>query len=280
MEVEQLEEIIIPDYNYLIKELKDNIISIFIIGSMKEQKTKLKKYNDYDVRIVVKNMDVITYKVIVDFNEIIKQKISSTLNIDVNYSFIIGPSRYITKSSINLLIHCIPMTMEILDGLPLTHKYSYSCNYRMIFGEDILEQYKTIKYTGKDIIECTEGIDYCVDMINNNIIKYANWKINNDSINVINDEQTMDEYSMFEVLRYSVTKALYNSIQLDKWNGKRTFDNIKDNLKALDISDEIINDIGVLESCSFEAYEKNKEKLKNETIEVLKKIKQHVMLNK
>lgn len=280
MEVEQLEEIITPDYNYLIKRLKDNLISIFIIGSMKEQKTKLQKYNDYDVRIVVKNMDLFTYKVIVDFNEIIKHKISSILNIDVNYSFIIGPARYITRSSINLLIHCIPMTMETLDGLPLTHKYSYSCNYRMIFGEDILEQYKTIKYTGKDIIECTEGIDYCVDMINNNIIKYANWKINNDSLNVINDEQTMDECSMFEVLRYSVTKALYNSIQLDKWKGKKTSDNMKDNLKALDISDEIINDIEVLESCSFETYEKNKEKFKNETIEVLKKIKQHVMINK
>ena len=280
MQVKQLEEIITPDYDYLIKELKDNIISIFIIGSMKEPKTKLKKYNDYDVRIVVKNMDVFTYKVIVNFNENIKQKISSMLNIDVNYSLIIGPARYITKSTINLLIHCIPMTMETLDSLPLTHKYSYSCNYRIIFGKDILKQYKTIRYTGKDIIECTEGINYCVNMINNNIIKYANWKISNDSIDVINDEQTMDEHSMFEVLRYSVTKALYNSIQLDKWNGKKTFENMEANLKTLDINDKVINDIRVLVNCNFESYEKNKEEFKNETIEVLKKIKQHVLLNK
>ena len=261
------------------KELKDNIISIFVIGSMQEPKTKLKKYNDYDLRIVVKTMDASTYKAIVNFNETIKQKISSMLNINVNYSFIIGPVRHITKSNINLLIHCIPMTMVILDDLPLTHKYSYSCNYRIIFGKDILEQYKSIRYTGKDIIECTEGIDYCVDMINNNTMKYANWKINNKSINVINNEQKMDDYSMFEVLRYSVTKSLFNSVQLDRWNGKKTYDNVKDNLKALDINDKIINDIEMLSSCSFESYEENKEKFKKETIEVLDKIKQHIILN-
>ena len=54
MKVEQIEEIIEPDYEYLVKELKDNIISIFIIGSMQNSKMELKKNNDYDLRIVVK----------------------------------------------------------------------------------------------------------------------------------------------------------------------------------------------------------------------------------
>ena len=182
MKVEQIEEIIEPDYEYLVRELKDNIISIFVIGSMQKSKMELKKNNDYDLRIVVKIMDEYTYRVIVNFNETIKKKIISRLNIDVNYSLIIGPARYITKSKITLLIHCIPLTIETLDNLPLTHKYSYSNNYRLIFGKDILKQYKTIRYSGKDIIECIEGINYCIDMINNNTLKYTEWKIDNKSI--------------------------------------------------------------------------------------------------
>ena len=61
--------------------MKNNLISIFVIGSMQEPKTKLKRYNDYDLRIVVKNMNESTYKTIVDFNENIKQKIKLNLNI-------------------------------------------------------------------------------------------------------------------------------------------------------------------------------------------------------
>lgn len=276
MKVEQIEEIIEPDYEYLVKELKDNIISIFIIGSMQNSKMELKKNNDYDLRIVVKKMDEYTYRVIVNFNETIKKKIISRLNIDVNYSLIIGPARYITKSKITLLIHCIPLTIETLDNLPLTHKYSYSNNYRLIFGKDILKQYKTIRYSGKDIIECTEGINYCIDMINNNTLKYAEWKINNKSIKVMNETQRMDENIMFEVLRYSISKSIYNSIQINKWKGKERYNNEKDYLKSLNINDRIINDVENLISCNFESFKRNKERFKKETLEILETIKQHI----
>ena len=276
MKVEQIEEIIEPDYEYLVKELKDNIISIFIIGSMQNSKMELKKNNDYDLRIVVKKMDEYTYRVIVNFNETIKKKIISRLNIDVNYSLIIGPARYITKSKITLLIHCIPLTIETLDNLPLTHKYSYSNSYRLIFGKDILKQYKTIRYSGKDIIECTEGINYCIDMINNNTLKYAEWKINNKSIKLMNETQKMDENIMFEVLRYSISKSIYNSIQINKWKGKERYNNEKDYLKSLNINDRIINDVENLISCNFESFKRNKERFKKETLEILETIKQHI----
>lgn len=276
MKVEQIEEIIEPDYEYLVKELKDNIISIFIIGSMQNSKMELKKNNDYDLRIVVKKMDEYTYRVIVNFNETIKKKIISRLNIDVNYSLIIGPARYITKSKITLLIHCIPLTIETLDNLPLTHKYSYSNNYRLIFGKDILKQYKTIRYSGKDIIECTEGINYCIDMINNNTLKYAEWKINNKSIKLMNETQRMDENIMFEVLRYSISKSIYNSIQINKWKGKERYNNEKDYLKSLNINDRNINDVENLISCNFESFKRNKERFKKETLEILETIKQHI----
>ena len=84
---------------------------------------------------------------------------------------------------------------------------------------------------------------------------------------------------MFEVLRYSVSKSLYNTVQLDKWNGIKTYDNMRDNLKALDIDSEVINDIEMLSNCSFETYEGNKEKLRRETINALEKIKEHIIVN-
>lgn len=276
MKVEQIEEIIEPDYEYLVRELKDNIISIFVIGSMQKSKMELKKNNDYDLRIVVKIMDEYTYRVIVNFNETIKKKIISRLNIDVNYSLIIGPARYITKSKITLLIHCIPLTIETLDNLPLTHKYSYSNNYRLIFGKDILKQYKTIRYSGKDIIECIEGINYCIDMINNNTLKYTEWKIDNKSIKLMNETQKMNENIMFEVLRYSLSKSIYNAIQINKWKGKKTYNNEKEYLESLNINDRIINDVENLISCNFESFKGNKERFKKETLEILETIKQHI----
>ena len=276
MKVEQIEEIIEPDYEYLVRELKDNIISIFVIGSMQKSKMELKKNNDYDLRIVVKIMDEYTYRVIVNFNETIKKKIISRLNIDVNYSLIIGPARYITKSKITLLIHCIPLTIETLDNLPLTHKYSYSNNYRLIFGKDILKQYKTIRYSGKDIIECIEGINYCIDMINNNTLKYTEWKIDNKSIKLMNETQKMNENIMFEVLRYSLSKSIYNAIQINKWKGKKTYNNEKEYLESLNINDRIINDVENSISCNFESFKGNKERFKKETLEILETIKQHI----
>ena len=68
-------------------------------------------------------------------------------------------------------------------------------------------------------------------------------------------------------------------MQLDKWNGIKTYDNMRDNLKALDIDSEVINDIEMLSNCSFETYEGNKEKLRRETINALEKIKEHIIVN-
>ena len=69
MTVEEIENIIDAEYRNLINKINENLISIFIIGSMKEQYTELKKYNDYDLRIVVKDMNKYTYEVIKNFNE-------------------------------------------------------------------------------------------------------------------------------------------------------------------------------------------------------------------
>lgn len=278
MTVEQIEDIISPEYKELIDEIKENLISIFIIGSMKDKKAKLKKYNDYDLRIVVKNLDKFTYEIIEKFNKKIKQKLQN-YNLDVEYSFIIGPVRHITKSTTNLLIHCLPMTEESLEALPLTHRYSYSCNYRIIYGADIIKKYNSIRYTGKDIIECTEGINYCIQMIESNTIQYGIWKEKDNKMQVINEKKKMDDYMSFEVLRYSISKSLDNTMKRISWKGKSIPDDIDRRLKVVyaEINTETINKFNTLLNGTFEQYISNREELKEDTLNILEKTKEYII---
>lgn len=278
MTVEQIEDIISPEYKELIDEIKENLISIFIIGSMKDKEAKLKKYNDYDLRIVVKNLDKFTYEIIEKFNKKIKQKLQN-YNLDVEYSFIIGPVRHITKSTTNLLIHCLPMTEESLEALPLTHRYSYSCNYRIIYGADIIKKYNSIRYTGKDIIECTEGINYCIQMIESNTIQYGIWKEKDNKMQVINEKKKMDDYMSFEVLRYSISKSLDNTMKRISWKGKSIPDDIDRRLKVVyaEINTETINKFNTLLNGTFEQYISNREELKEDTLNILEKTKEYII---
>lgn len=280
MTVEEIENIIDTEYRNLINKINENLISIFIIGSMKDKHTELKKYNDYDLRIVVKDMNKYTYEVIKNFNEKIK-KILQNYNLNVDYSFIIGPVRHITKSETNLLIHCLPMTEDTLEGLPLTHRYSYSCNYRIIYGMDIIKKYNNIRFTGKDVIECTEGIDYCIQIIKSNTIQYGIWKEKNDNIQVFNEKREMNDYMLFEVLRYSILKSLDNTMKIISWKNKFVPKDIKKRLEIVyvEINDEMMNKIDMLLNGTFEQYIKNKEEIKKYTLIILEKIRKYILTN-
>ncbi len=280
MTVEEIENIINSEYTKFIDKINENLISIFIIGSMQDKNTELKKYNDYDLRIVVKNMNKYTYEEIKNFNERIK-KILQNYNINVDYSFIIGPVRHITKSETNLLIHCLPMTEDTLEGLPLTHRYSYSCNYRIIYGIDVIKKYNSIRFTGKDVIECTEGIDYCIQMIKSNIIQYGIWKEVNGTVQVFGEKKIMDDYMLFEVLRYSISKSLDNTMKIISWKNKFTPEETKERIRIVcaKVSDEMMNKINILLNGTFEQYIKNKEEIKKHTLIILENIKKYIIAN-
>ncbi len=273
--VADIELLIQSDINKTIKRLGDNLISVFIIGSMTNLEKEMQRYNDYDIRFLVKEMNIEAYKEIEQFNKNAIRKIEKEFMIDTNYSFIIGPVRHITKSKINLLFHCIPMTINSLDGLPLTHKYSYSDNYRIIYGEDILKKYKKIRFEGNDIIECTEGIDYCIKMIENNCLTYVEWLKEGRKISLKETNKYMDDYMLFEVLRYSITKSLDNTIKWLSWKGEEIPDDIKSRLKEIDtnIDEDTLKKIECLIEGSFEKFLKNKNELKQITIEILNRIK-------
>lgn len=277
LEVADIEKCISNEYDEVIEKLKDNIISVFVIGSMRDPKQKLKQFNDYDIRFILREMNIDTYNILIDFNKKIKKNVMK-LGIDVDYSFIIGPVRHITESSINLLIHCIPMTIESLEGLPLTHRYSYSCNYRILYGEDVLEKFKKIRFSGNDIIECTEGINYCINMINTNTIKYTEWNLDDNRLLIRDKEKIMNKKMLFEVLRYSLMKSLDNTIKWSEWHGKNISFNWKERLLLIDesLKEEDIQVTQMIVDGDFNTYKKNKDKFKKTTIEILEKIKKYI----
>ena len=272
--VYDIEKYIESDYKVLINNLKDNLISIFIIGSMVDKNKLLTQYNDYDIRVLIKNIDKKTYNAIKEFNVNIKSKLSK-IGINTEYSFLVGPVRYITKSKVNLLLHCLPMTEESLDELPLTHKYSYSQNYRIIYGADKIKKYDKIRYSEKDIIFCPEGIDYCLNMINNNTLYYLEWKELNGEMELVKNESIMDDYTLFEVLRYSISKSLDNSIRMMRWSKNINANNIIEKIILIDntINKRTIDNINSLLYGTFEEFINRKEEFVNLTKELLYRIR-------
>jgi hypothetical protein len=258
--VNDFEEFIKEEYKNLIFSLNDNITSIFVIGSMVNKKKKLPKYGDYDLRIILKYINKKHFSLIEKFVKVISLKLIKN-GIDCNYSFIIGPARHITKSDRNMMIHCIVMGIEALDNLPLTHKYSYSQNYRILHGEDLLKKYKDTRFDGNDVINCVEGINYCIDMINTKNFLYKEWKFDKN-IEIVERQCKMDEKTFYEVLRYSITKATYNINNMIKWKGIDTPDRFNDILPIIlkeNFDKKIISDINSVVEGSFENFEKNKE---------------------
>lgn len=247
---------------------------------MVDNKKILGQYNDYDIRILIRNMDKKAYNSIKKFNIDVKNKLTM-MGINTEYSFIVGPVRYITKSKVNLLIHCLPMTEKSLDDLPLTHKYSYSQNYRIIYGKDNLKKYKKIRYSANDIIYCPEGIEYCLDMINKNTLYYLEWQECGNKFKLVQNKKNMNDYILFEVLRYSISKSVDNIIRMIKWKNDIKYNNFNEKVLAIDntIDEQILNHINSLLNGSFEDFKKNKEIYIDITKYILNKVRRCIIKN-
>ena len=241
---------------------------------MVDTRKVLGQYNDYDIRILIRNMDNKTYNSIKKFNKDIKNKLTM-MGINTEYSFIVGPVRYITKSKVNLLIHCLPMTEKSLDDLPLTHKYSYSQNYRIIYGKDNLKKYKKIRYSAKDIIYCPEGIEYCLDMINKNTLYYLEWQECDDKMKLVQNQKVMNDYMLFEVLRYSISKSVDNVIRMMRWKKNINYTSFNEKILKIDstIDNKILDNIDCLLYGSFEEFKKNKKIYIDITKYILNKVR-------
>ena len=91
----------------------------------------------------------------------------------------------------------------------------------------------------------------------------------------------MNDYMLFEVLRYSILKSLDNTMKIISWKNKFVPKDIKKRLEIVyvEINDEMMNKIDMLLNGTFEQYIKNKEEIKKYTLIILEKIKKYILTN-
>lgn len=195
----------------------DNIISIFVVGSMTKNDYKIVKSNDYDIRFIIKEYNEETMRLINELLQNIKNDLIS-FNYGCEISNVIGPVKMVPKFDKNLLLHSIIMTPKDLDKLPNIHKYSYSCNYKQLLGSDLIEKYKKLKITPDDIISPSEGIDYCIELIKKRKIRYSILTRKDDKYLLECKESDATKYDMIELFCYSYNKSKNNIINMIKTN--------------------------------------------------------------
>ena len=203
-----------------IKPLIDNnnIISIFIVGSMVSNNYVEKKLNDYDIRFIVKEMNQDIYYKIQDILEKLKDDIEKE-NIGCSVSDLIGPVKMEPKKERNVLIHALTMTENDLEELPNIHKYSYCTNYQQIYGKDLLSKYNKIVLNSNDVICSTEGIDFCIDLIKNKVVSYSKWVVKDDGSLILKRQVVpASKNDTVELFYYSYKKSLNNIKNLLKTN--------------------------------------------------------------
>ena len=191
--------------------LDDNIVSIFVVGSMASDNYVEKKNNDYDIRFIVREMNSDIYSKINVVLEKLTTKIKQ-LGIGCEYSDLIGPVKITSMEEKNVLLHALTMTEKDVDNLPNLHKYSYSQNYQMLYGKDIIKKYKSIVITDKDIVNSTEGIDYCIDLLKNKENAYSYYEKNNNNFTLKQYTKPVDDDDLVMLIYYSYEKA-YNNIK-------------------------------------------------------------------
>ena len=252
----------------------ERIISIFLVGSMVNDNYIEKKYNDYDIRFIVKDINVDVYEKITKVLDEIKDKIEKK-GIACQVSDVIGPVKMNSNSDRNVLIHGITMTEKDLDDLPNIHKYSYSSSYAMISGNDLIKKYKNIVIKPSDIISSIEGIEFCINLIKKRENSCNKWVKKNNEMVLEREFFDINDEAMIELFNYSYKKAVSNINNMIKTNRIRenisSFLELSDNEKVLiskiesntlcasDIKENINTMISILyklEKCTIEIYSK------------------------
>ena len=200
-------------------ELKndDNIVSIFLVGSMSHKDYQEKVLNDYDIRFIVKEMNLVTYEKITCTLENIKLEILKN-GIGCQISDVIGPAKMQPIKDRNILIHGISMTETDLDNLPNIHKYSYYKSYEHIYGVDLISKYRNLIITPDDVIFSVEGIDFCIDLIKSKKNSYTKWQVDDNKLVLKREYINIDDYDMLELFYYAYNKAKDNIINMIKTN--------------------------------------------------------------
>lgn len=261
------------------KVLEDDprIISIFLVGSMSSLDYQEKELNDYDIRFIVKEMNLEIYSKIKYILSLIQKEIELA-GIGCEVSNIIGPAKMEPKKDKNVLLHALVMTEKELDELGNIHKYSYSTNYSQLYGEDLIEKYKSITLTAEDVVYSVEGIDFCAELLKKGTTSYSEWVEKDGELSLKRKTFPANNTDTLELIYYSCHKALSNIENMITTNNsdikiedyielseeeKELFERIKLNkLKATDIDENIISSVQrilyKLSKCCISIYDKIK----------------------
>lgn len=239
--------------------LKD-VKSIFVIGSMANADYCEKKVNDYDIRVLVSKIDEELFQ---EWTDTMKQCIEFAKNypeINVSFSDLIGPVKYVYNDKTTFLIHGIILTNDALDNLGVIHKKSYYNTHYNLYGDDPLVKYNKLRVELNNVLFDTEGIDYCIDHLNDRKISYMKWIKKSESYFLISVDEDFDIMSSYEFVRYSVIKAEMNIIECMN-DSHEDCRNILD-----DISDKVL----LIKELDYNIYKDDAEKYIQIALEVLK----------
>lgn len=229
---------IIPE---LVRSIGSNLLSVFVVGSMAKEDYIFRDNNDLDLRFILQNVTTDAY---LSINRIINKYTISSSNdkLDITAADIIGPARYVSDKKQCLLVHYIVFDKNTLNGLSKLHKHSYSQNYKILFGNDYIKDFLSIRYDAENICNDVEGIYYCIRMLNDRKLKYQRWVESENEMILMDFEEDMNDVVWVETLRYSLLKTFYNCVEFLNWKGYE-FDNgnIRDVLiwLSIDIKDDM-----------------------------------------
>ncbi len=198
----------------------ERIKSIFVVGSMADlDKYEEKKDNDYDIRAVASEVN----KELIDgFNNFLQTLSEEETNeeVEVGYSTAVGPVNHeLSEDKKNFLIHgMIHEKSQLDDFLPKTHKHTYSKNHRIIQGENYLQKYDIVRFNLDDLLNGHEGLNYCIDMLENREHRYLDWDTSEGGCEFKFHKDEMPQEMANENCFYSTNKFLSNLQQYGKWN--------------------------------------------------------------
>lgn len=218
--------------------LKHNeILSVFIAGSMYDMKTYcIRQNNDYDIRFVVKEVTPLIMSEIKKFEKELCDKLEDKY-ICLKYSNLVGPVNHnLSEKPYNLLLHMIIHTIKDLHSfLPLTHQLKYKKYHRLLCGENYLNDL-IADYDITYLINCHEGIYYCIDMLKRNVYKYFEWSDTEEGVTFEYKEKKNEDKLKYELVFYSIKNIVLNIYEIKVINQKIniTFDDFLDTMMIED----------------------------------------------
>ena len=201
---------------YLIRD--DTFESLFIVGSMINNNYLDQMINDYDVRILFKE---VKSEQINKFKQYLEKicKMLTNDNLEVTYSTFDVPIHYLKeKNKKNLLLHVIIYTPESLNNLSYPNKYQYGNNYLLVYGKDYLKDYKDAIYYIDDFVKGDDGLNKHIEMLKKNKILYKKWNILNNKYEFSYVSSTIQDNMTIEYCFYVVNNFINNLMSYCKFN--------------------------------------------------------------